>query len=515
MSVFETGEVSQADVERLIRERLVEPRWPLATLSSLRIEQQRFTPGKEMTCNVTLELSGGNAPSGRQQVVLSFLPPRTLKRVWRAITEAQDSKGFSASLPQWAADALPAADAPSGTVETSTAAGAPFAASFPDLSLTDAVSDDGDRAPPPGGLGATPLEAASNPGALVLDQIEGFVLEMFPMDWRLPALPKALDAAEMASRLRPFLQPPAYDHLDVRLMRYRPHTRALISLIFRNAAGEALVDGIGKIFATPGGAEDSWRALTAIAAQSGDRPVAPLPLHYDKEWRFVLMQRVPGRPMQPLLAQGLSDEGRAAVRLTADSLYRLHSMTVELELKDDEEPETRTLADELVEVRDQARKFARIYGWLSEEAFALCDRIEKAAETLPERPLQLVHGSFKGEQVIVNDGSAVIVDLDAIGLGDPGVDIGNFTAKQYKDARQPNWEHLDEYGQQLLNDYVARSGDPSMLKRCRLFEAVSLARLAYRELHTARRDMAEAREGSPSARMMDRARERLEEAERL
>lgn len=437
--VFETGVLSEEDVSELLSRRLVGHRWPGASIASMRVDRQRFTPGKEMTTAVSLELTGGGAPSARQQAVVTFVPRRTLNRI--------------AKNMRW--------------------------------------EDSG----------------------LIFDEDEGFLIELFPSDWRLPALPLALDPVKLAERLESYMARDAYEKLEVRLLRYRPHTRALMSIVFRDAAGAAIVDGMGKIFATAGGAEDSWRALAALAEQSGDLPVAPLPLCYDPDWRFVMMEKVAGKPMQPILAHALDEDGSEAIRMTASALHRFHGMTVEFEVDDDEEAETRLLADELFEVRDQARKFAEIAGWLSEEAYDVCDRIEALSASLPEAPLRLVHGSFKGEQVIVGADHAVIVDLDGIGMGDPAVDIGNFVAKQFKDARQDGWAHLDDYGQQLLHDYVALSDDPMMLARCRLFESISLARLAFRELHTARRDLAEAREASPSGRLIAQALVRLQEAE--
>ena len=152
--------------------------------------------------------------------------------------------------------------------------------------------------------------------------------------------------------------------------------------------------------------------------------------------------------------------------------------------------DTRFLADELIEVRDQANKFSPLAGWLSDEALRLMETAEAVGGKLGQVPTSLVHGAFKPEQMIIGETSAVIVDLDGTVQGDAALDLGNYAAKQFKDARDPSRAHLDTMGQALIEDYLSESTDPSMPLRCRLFESIALTRLAFRELHTERRDLA-------------------------
>ena len=292
----------------------------------------------------------------------------------------------------------------------------------------------------------------------------------------------------------------------MKLLRYRPHMRALIGYVFHDPDGEVALDGIGKIYGEEDKAEDAWNALESLATQAAPTLVTPKPLHYVPEWRMVVMQRVPGRPLLPLLINGSAQEAHDATRLTAHALLRFHRLELQRE-------DTRFLADELIEVRDQAGKFSSLAGWLSDEAFHLMEKAETVGASLGEVPTSLVHGAFKPEQMIISDESAVIVDLDGTVQGDAALDLGNYAAKQFKDARDPSHTHLDAMGQALIEDYLRESEDPSMPVRCRLFESIALTRLAFRELHTERRDLAEQRETSPSGRLISRARQRMEEVD--
>ncbi len=266
------------------------------------------------------------------------------------------------------------------------------------------------------------------------------------------------------------------------------------------------MDSIGKIYGEEDKAEDAWNALESLASQAAPTLVTPKPLHYVPEWRMVVMQRVVGRPLLPLLINSTAQEAHDATQLTAHALSQFHRLELERE-------DTRFLADELVEVRDQARKFTSLAAWLSDEAFNLMERAEAVGASLGEVPPSLVHGAFKPEQMIIGESSAVIVDLDGTVQGDAALDLGNYAAKQFKDARDPSHAHLDAMGQALIDDYLRESEDPSMPMRCRLFESIALTRLAFRELHTDRRELAEQREISPSGRLISRARQRMEEVD--
>ena len=317
---------------------------------------------------------------------------------------------------------------------------------------------------------------------IITDTDSGLLIEVFPDDWRLLALRSALNASEAAQRLEP-LRSEGNPEAELKLLRYRPHMRALISYIFRDPRGEAVLDSIGKIYGEEDKAEDTWNALESLAKQAAPTLVTPKPLHYVPEWRMVVMERVPGRPLLPLLLNSPNEEALAATRLTAHALARFHRFDLARE-------DTRFLADELIEVRDQANKFSPLAGWLSDEALRLMETAEAVGGKLGQVPTSLVHGAFKPEQMIIGETSAVIVDLDGTVQGDAALDLGNYAAKQFKDARDPSRAHLDTMGQALIEDYLSESTDPSMPLRCRLFESIALTRLAFRELHTEPRDLA-------------------------
>ena len=434
-SILDTGDLPAGEVRRLLEEKLLPKLSPESSIETLKIERQRFTPGKECTVSGSIDLSRGAAAENNARFILSYVRRKTLNKMRRRIRQA------------------------------------------------------------PGG-GNEPL---------VIDEDSGLIIEVFPDDWRLPALRSALDASEASQRLDP-LRPLGNPTFELKLLRYRPHMRALLSYVFRDGQGQETLDSIGKIYGEEDKAEDAWNALEFLAKQAGPTPVTPKPLHYVPEWRMVVMQRVPGKPLLPLLVNSPAQEARDATRLTAQALTRFHSFELERE-------DTRFLADELIEVRDQASKFSTLAGWLSDEAFRLMEKAEAVGSSLGKPPTSLVHGAFKPEQMIIGDASAVIVDLDGTVQGDAALDLGNYAAKQFKDARDPSRAHLDAMGQALMENYLSESADPSIGVRCRLFESLALTRLAFRELHTERRDLAEQRDASPSGRLISRARERMEEVE--
>jgi len=82
------------------------------------------------------------------------------------------------------------------------------------------------------------------------------------------------------------------------------------------------------------------------------------------------------------------------------------------------------------------------------------------------------------------------VDYDMASLGDPAIDVGNFMAQFIKYALSAGLSHLRQSAPSFLAAYQARSARDGLTERARLFQALSLVRLAVREFRKSPRSYA-------------------------
>jgi len=91
-------------------------------------------------------------------------------------------------------------------------------------------------------------------------------------------------------------------------------------------------------------------------------------------------------------------------------------------------PEHRPPADELVEAREDAAKYAARVGEAARPVLDMLTRLERELPRTGDRPAVSLHGAFRAEHVHVRGTDAALLDLDGMASGDPLVDVAEFVA---------------------------------------------------------------------------------------
>jgi hypothetical protein len=315
--------------------------------------------------------------------------------------------------------------------------------------------------PPPGAPTGEP-----RPGALLLPDLRALV-ELFPLDWRLPGLRLAADLGRMAPLLDR-LAPPGERRADAGWscvpLRYHPRTRCVL-LYERDAAPPRRV--VGKLYARRKRAERAWETLGALHAAGFRARLwrSPAPLHREGAAHLVLMEWLPGEPLRDRLAGAGGDVSRRLVRLAAQALAELHR-------SDGAGFERRSAEADREKIRRRAEQVGWLDPGLAEGIGRLLDALEDRAPELRAPRATLLHGSASPNQLLVDAERLSIVDLDGVRRGDPAIDVGSFMASLVKvPARGDGGRNLEALAELFLEEYRARSPeDADLARRARAIE---------------------------------------------
>jgi Phosphotransferase enzyme family len=212
------------------------------------------------------------------------------------------------------------------------------------------------------------------------------VLQLYPVDLRLPGLVEAAAGAE--------------------LVRYKPGRRAVL----RYRRGERVV--YGKLRA-----DDAGRSHMAVARSLIAAGVAtPTPLEYRPALRMTVHAEAPGGRLAEKrgadLEVWMEPVADALARLQATSIADLPAFSVERELED---------------LRAAAETAAALLPELRGAIDRLAARL--IADFTDVRPrARVIHGSFHDDQVLVGPAGVILLDLDSVAVGDPLLDVGHFAS---------------------------------------------------------------------------------------
>ena len=329
----------------------------------------------------------------------------------------------------------------------------------------------------------------------------GCLGEVFPSDWRLPALRGAMSPEAMLPALLNARGewPSAATSLEVKLLRYRPHSRAVVLYTARDADNKVVAEAVGKVYRGEGKAKRMWKVLEAIGSRSAAASLAPEPLDRAKGSALLLMSKVPGRSLQAILNNPQGDDPYRLMRLAARSLCAFHAIPAE-------DFKKRKVSKDIDDCKEALKK-SGVEGLDEIEAAALVKALKHRAEELP--PLStpaLVHGAFKPSALIVEGDVARFVDLDACSAGDPARDAGCFLAKLRALSLSPGQEQLEVLADEFLRAYTLESEAGGLVQRARFYEAVFLAEMGLKHLNTSWRGESDA---SPGRSLLLAARQAL------
>lgn len=253
-----------------------------------------------------------------------------------------------------------------------------------------------------------------------------------------PFLSEALEEAKLIGRHNPL----TIERIDV--LKYKPGRRCVLAYeLGRSHGTDERLQVIGKVFRDERGhrlhvlQRDLW--VDGFGPAAADGIYVARSLGYVPEMRMHIQQRSPGRTLNELALIGSITP---FIPRCAAALVKLHNAAVQTELKtyqlEDELASLDRFNAELVErLPDQANRIG-----------ALRTNLQTWAATLPPASdLTPVHRDFYYSQVLIDGPRLTLIDFDLLALGDPAIDVANFTA------------HLLFLGLDKLDDLHALAGD--------------------------------------------------------
>ena len=295
-----------------------------------------------------------------------------------------------------------------------------------------------------------------------------------------PALPHLGEAADGDRMARVFSRRVYGVPVQVRgiaVVRHRPGRRATLRYQLRVGAGRGRAEVLyGKLFASDRGptVHATLGALNRATGRDSTAPRLPQAVGYVEELGLVLYHGVTGRP---ILSELLVGRTTLAERV-AGALHALHATQVVL-------PKRHGLDSELGILRERVERLARTDPELADPSAGILARLSSAAAATRTWRWRPVHRDFYPEQVLVDGGRIVFLDLDDAAMSEPAVDVANFV------AHLSLMRLTDDAADALVaiaDAFVATYHrlDPQLdLRLVRLLQAGTLLRLA--QIHAPRR----------------------------
>jgi len=292
----------------------------------------------------------------------------------------------------------------------------------------------------------------------------GLLLQLFPYDYRLPALRDCLRHDWARKALSRWGEP-----AEIRRLAYRPGMRCQI--LYRFADGERL---FGKIAVERERGRMARQHLHVERAVRAAAPrhlrVAPL-VHCDDDIGLLVVGAAGGASVDDMLLPNC-DEGEILGRVAA-ALAELHALP----------------SAGLDRVYEAGDEIGLLRGWCDVVGVLFPDvRVDLArgfaaiAERCPtgSGSLALAHRDFYEKQVLLSDGATTVLDLDTACRADAEIDLGNFCAHLRLRGHQSgnaSWcghlerRFLDLYPRPFAADLVA------WYQRCALLRLACVYRL--------------------------------------
>ena len=302
-------------------------------------------------------------------------------------------------------------------------------------------------------------DSVIGPGRVLLPEA-GIVFSVFPNDAKLPTLAR-LQSDHQRRRLFARLfgqQSPWLDSEIVEVFNYKPERRHVVRL--QRADGESSL----LKFYTPNGFS---RALS-IHRTMGE--LVPEALGFSRKHGVIAYRWQAGDSLRSLGAHVELLPGCLAA--TATALAAAHASDPSGLCSPDLDQQERSL-DEL----------AHQVGFLLPNLHERAVRIAcKLVDWLRRQPpaTALVHGDFYDKQVIVSGDKAKLIDFDEVSLGDPLLDLGNYSAYLERDVTRGAMakSELEQQQQTLLSAYERVAG-PVQAMQLSKYTALGLFRLLH------------------------------------
>jgi len=303
---------------------------------------------------------------------------------------------------------------------------------------------------------------------MILLPEQKIVLYPFPND---PELPWLIDAIDRRSMRRRFNHLKIFDgakvrKVKVRILGYTPNMRA--SFLY-DIVGENRVTAksfrrqlIGKTNAFKR-SDRLFAGAWALWSAAEERIGFARPVGFMANPRLTLQEKVAGKRLGAMVDSEFFD---VMVAETARAIAHFHSLSIPLRTR-------RKLKDEVGSVRRWSEVLIKVRADLKSRIEQLQDGIVSQIEKRFSIRAP-VHADFHHTNVLVEDSTIRLIDLDEMAWGDPCVDVGRFLAS----LRIPSlrsFGSIDGLAKQrelFLREYLKTR--PEDVRNVRLFEAASL-----------------------------------------
>jgi hypothetical protein len=270
---------------------------------------------------------------------------------------------------------------------------------------------------------ATLSKSASVPYRYVPEQ--RLLLQLFPLDLRLPELVLAADPAWLGEQFSTNGSRPSANTITATLVSYKPWRRC----VYRYDVGP---DGerrsyYAKVFRdNRGAALLRWHAAASDALTNAGAPWSiPSAVRYIPEAHMLLFQAVDGATkVRSLLRPALKD-AHAKAALLAHMSAAAEGLGAFQRAQIDGLP-SETPRQLIANFRRDSAGIEAVAPELAHAVSNALQRLETAAGALSPEPLLPTHGAFRHDQLLHADGRLIVLDLDTICLSGASADAGNF-----------------------------------------------------------------------------------------
>lgn len=288
-------------------------------------------------------------------------------------------------------------------------------------------------------------------------------------DPALPTLAGALDPAKVERSVLPLVAhslPHVQELREIVVTRHKPGRRCLVVYRFDDSTRV-----YGKLRAR--GADRRTHDLMVSLWEEGFRvggeraAAVPQPIAVLPDLHMTLQRAVPGRLVTEGLAGG---DGVTLMARVAEAIHALHGSGVTVKRRHTLADELRILSERLAAVAAQRPEWAQ-------RVDRVLDACRRAASRLTEPRCATLHRDFYPDQLIENEGELTLLDLDLCALGDPALDVGNFSAHLTEHALRHHADPmaLGDQERALEEAYLSLAGDVRR-ETIRTYAALTLAR---------------------------------------
>ena len=312
----------------------------------------------------------------------------------------------------------------------------------------------------------------------------GLALHPFPIDPALPTLIPATNPSVVSNLVKfagieelPTAETVHHPREGACVLRYRFPGTDMYGKVYGDDSGDAIARNLQALTRGPDG----------LLIESPVR--FPRPVVYSASLRLLITEALPGVALVPSLLKSIlsdspphtvkenkqqTDSLRDAVRVSAEALAELHTTTAPASVH--------SMTDDLAGLRRELDVVGSVWPEVADDLRGRVDGLFWNAPDVPH--LVLSHGDFTPSQVLIEGGSAAIVDLDTLCWADPALDLGRYLAHldvlatklSGHDARPL----VDDLSEAFVQSYSAAAPATSagIVDRVGFYRALTLTRTA-------------------------------------